>query len=357
MSKIGILGAGTWGMALARMLSNSGHEVTVWSALPEEVDALSSTRAHPNLPGMVIPEGILFTKSLETVCTGRDLLLFVVPSVFVRRTAHDAAAFMKDGQLVADAAKGIEGDTLFTMSEIMADEFGKAGLHGIRLVVLSGPTHAEEVAKDMPTTIVSASASLKDAEEVQDIFMNTCMRVYTNTDVKGVELCGALKNVFALLSGISAGLGYGDNARAGLITRGLAEMIRLGQAMGCRMETFFGLAGVGDLIVTATSTHSRNNQAGYLMGRGYTPEEAVKKVGMVVEGVNALPAAIRLRDLYGVEMPIVTALQAYFEGRITASDIVTSLMGRDRTTEMIGQSAADLMSRTLPERMEDTLQP
>ena len=226
--KIGILGAGTWGMALARMLTNSGNDVVVWSAIEKEIDELSTTRVHPNLPGMVIPDALQFTKSLEEVCTGRDILLFAVPSVFVRSTAASARQFIPDGQVIVDVAKGIEPDTLLTMTEVLADELGKeGGPRNVRLVALSGPTHAEEVAKDLPTTIVSASADAEAAALAQDVFMNTCMRVYTNADIRGVELSGALKNVIALGVGISTGLGYGDNTRAALITRGISEIARL----------------------------------------------------------------------------------------------------------------------------------
>ena len=293
--KIGVLGAGTWGMALARMLCVSGNDVQVWSALPAEVENLSATRVHPNLPGMKIPEELQFTKSIEEVCTGKDVLLFAVPSVFVRSTTAKARPYIPDGQILVDVAKGMEPDTLYTMTEVIADELNKeGGPQNAKLVALSGPTHAEEVALDMPTTIVSACPDEAAAEYVQDVFSNTCMRVYTNADIKGVELSGALKNVIALGVGISTGLGYGDNARAALITRGIAEIARLGVAMGCNIHTFAGLAGIGDLIVTATSMHSRNNRAGILIGKGKSPEQAVKEVGMVVEGINALPAAMEL---------------------------------------------------------------
>ena len=254
MERVGVLGAGTWGMALARVLANAGHAVTVWSALEKAVDEFSATRIHPNLPGMVIPDTIAFTKDIETVCKDQDYLLFAVPSVFVRGTAKKAAPYIPDGQIIIDVAKGIEADTLFTMTEIIADELKNPD---VKLVALSGPTHAEEVAKDLPTTIVSACEDLVAAEFVQDVFFNTCMRVYTNEDVLGVELSGAMKNIIALASGIAVGLGYGDNIKAALITRGIVEMTRLGTAMGCRPETFGGLAGIGDLIVTATSVHSR----------------------------------------------------------------------------------------------------
>ena len=335
MSSIGVLGAGTWGMALARMLSNSGQDVTVWSAIKKEIDDLSSTRCHPNLPDMIIPDTIVFTKSIEEVCVQKDIILFAVPSVFVRSTAEKARQYIPDGQIVVDVAKGIEADTLYTMSEVIRDEIQKDGLHPTaKIVALSGPTHAEEVACDMPTTIVSACTDLDVAEKVQDVFMNTCMRVYTNVDVHGVELCGALKNIIALAAGISKGLGYGDNAKAALITRGMAEISRLGVAMGCMEQTFNGLAGIGDLIVTATSEHSRNNRAGQLIGNGCSPSDAIKRVGMVVEGVNALPAVMQLMQRYDIDMPIVTAVNAVVNEGADPKEIVTRLMSRDKKSEL-----------------------
>ena len=331
MAKIGVLGAGTWGMALARMLQLSGNEVTVWSALEREVEEFSATRRHPNLPGMEIPEEILFTKDMEEVCRDKEILLFAVPSPFVRATARKAAKYVKDNQIIVDVAKGIEADTLFTMTQIIADELKNPA---VKLVALSGPTHAEEVAKDLPTTIVSACEDLAAAERVQQVFGNTCMRVYTNDDVLGVELCGAMKNIMALASGVALGLGYGDNTKAALITRGMAEITRLGIAMGCKPQTFAGLAGIGDLIVTATSVHSRNNRCGMLLGQGVPPQEAVKQVGMVVEGINALPAAMRLAQKYGVEMPLATAVNAVVNLGADPKDAVAKLMSRDQISEV-----------------------
>ncbi|MBQ8881704.1 MAG: NAD(P)-dependent glycerol-3-phosphate dehydrogenase [Oscillospiraceae bacterium] len=331
MSNVGVLGAGTWGMALARMLYNSGHRVCVWSALKKEVEEFSATRRHPNLPGMEIPEGITFTGEMAEVCRERDVLLFAVPSPFVRSTARQASPFIQDGQIIVDVAKGIEADTLLTMTQIIAQELNNPT---VKLVALSGPTHAEEVAKDLPTTIVSACEDREAAELVQNVFWGTCMRVYTNDDVQGVELCGAMKNVIALASGVATGLGYGDNAKAALITRGMAEISRLGMAMGCREQTFGGLAGIGDLIVTATSMHSRNNRCGMLIGQGVPVEEAIRQVGMVVEGINALPAAIALKKKYQVEMPIVEAAYAVVYEGTQPKDVVQQLMGRDKKPEL-----------------------
>ena len=329
--RIGVLGAGTWGMALTRMLCNIGHEVTVWSALPEEIDQLDRERTQKNLPGMTIPAAVRFTRDLADVCAGRDLLLFAVPSIFVRSTAERAARYIPEGQLIADVAKGLEAETLMTMSEVITD-----ALPGKRptVVALSGPTHAEEVAQDLPTTIVAACADQTAAETVQAIFMNDVMRVYTNTDIRGVELCGALKNIIALAAGISSGIGYGDNAKAALITRGLAEITRLGEKLGCEPRTFAGLAGMGDLIVTATSRHSRNNRCGCLIGQGVRPDEAIRQVGMVVEGVNALDAAMKLSEKYDVEMPIVHAVDRVVHHNADPADQVRRLMNRDPKTEL-----------------------
>jgi len=334
MTKIGVLGAGTWGMALARMLTVSGHEVTVWSALEAEIDELSCTRRQRNLPDMVIPEETLFTKSIEEVCRGKELLLFAVPSVFLRATVRKAAPYMQPSQIVVNVAKGIESDTLLTMTGIIKDELRGTPCSDIPVVALSGPTHAEEVAKDLPTTIVSACEDIAVAERVQDVFMNTCLRVYTNCDVEGVEICGAVKNIIALAAGACNGLGFGDNAKAALLTRGMAELTRLGVAMGCQEQTFSGLAGFGDLIVTATSLHSRNNRCGMLIGQGLSPEEAVKKVGMVVEGINALPAAVKLSKKYGVEMPIVSAVDKVINHGADPREVVFGLMAREKKPEI-----------------------
>lgn len=329
MKKIGVIGAGTWGIALSRMLSNAGYSVTVWSSLPEEIDKLASTRRQKNLPNMEIPDAIYFTKEIKQVCIEKDIILFAVPSVFVRSTAKIVAGYVPDGQIIVDVAKGIEPDTLMLMSEVIFSEIPQA-----KVVALSGPTHAEEVARDLPTTIVAAHEDISIAEYVQGIFTNPVMRVYTNTDVKGVELCGALKNIIALAAGISAGLGYGDNTKAALITRGLAEIERLGLKMGCLPETFSGLAGMGDLIVTATSKHSRNNRCGYLIGQGYEPGEAVKQVGMVVEGLNALPAAMKFAEKYEIEMPIITTVDAIVNHGMNPMSAVHELMGRDSISEL-----------------------
>ena len=279
---------------------------------------------------MIIPEAVQFTKKIEEVCDAKDILVFAVPSVFVRSTARQANPYIINGQIVVDVAKGIEAETLMTLTEVILDELDA----DVKIVALSGPTHAEEVAQDMPSCIVSACDDLTVAEIVQGAFMNSCMRVYTNTDVKGVELCGALKNIMALASGMSFGLGYGDNAKAALITRGLAEIARLGEKLGCQRDTFAGLAGMGDLIVTATSMHSRNNRCGYLIGQGYETQDAIKRVGMVVEGINAIPAAIAFADKYHVDMPIVRAVDAIVNHHADPKTVVAKLMERNKKTEV-----------------------
>ena len=333
--KVGILGAGTWGIALARMLCNAGKSVTVWSAIEKEIDELSATRMHPNLPGAVLPAEISYTKDISKAVSGMDIVVFAVPSPFVRATAAKAAPYISAGQVIADVAKGIEEETLFTMTEIIADEINDPA---VSLVALSGPTHAEEVVRDLPTTIVSASEDPLAAALVQRVFSTDCLRVYTNDDVRGVELCGALKNVIALASGIATGLGCGDNTKAALITRGIAEISRLGRAMGCREQTFGGLAGIGDLIVTATSMHSRNNRCGMLIGKGIPVKEAIAEVGMVVEGINALPAAISLAGKYGVEMPIVEMVDAVVSGKTDVSHAIRALMSREPKSELSGSA-------------------
>lgn len=328
MTKIAVFGAGTWGIALARLLAVNGRDVTVWSAIPAELKSLSTTRRHPNLPGMELPSAMHYTADIAEACTGRDILLFAVPSPFVRSTAKKAAKYIPDGQLIVDVAKGVEGKTLMTMSEIIEDELAKAK-RTARVVALSGPTHAEEVARDMPTLIVAASEDEAAAKAVQKAFTAPSFRVYTNTDRRGTELGGAVKNVIALAVGIALGLGYGDNAKAALITRGNAELTRLGLAMGCKPETFAGLSGMGDLIVTCTSMHSRNLHAGMLLGRGKTAEEAKAEVGQVVEGINALPAVCRLAKKYKVEMPIVQSVDTILSGKLEARNALAALMGRD----------------------------
>ncbi len=334
MAKIVILGAGTWGTALARTLALADHEVTVWSALKMEIEGLKREHTHPKLPDITIPESITFTSDIESALKDKPFVLMVVPSVFVRQTTRLASAYLSPDQIIVTAAKGIEYGTFLTMSGVIRDELEKCGFTRLpAITALSGPTHAEEVAKDILTAIVSASENAEAAEKVQALFDHTCIRAYTNHDIEGVEICGALKNIMALAAGISEGMGCGDNTKAALIVRGMAEITRLGRAMGCTDQVFYGLAGIGDLIVTAMSRHSRNNQCGQLIGQGYFPMDAVESVGMVVEGINCLPAAVALAQKYQVEMPIVAAVDSVINGRISPAMAMEGLMRRETKSE------------------------
>ena len=328
MSKIGVIGSGTWGTALAVLLTGNGHEVELWSAVPAEVEALTATRRHPNLGDTPIPEKIRVTGDLEQAMKDKELLVLSVPSVYVRETAHRMAPFLKEGQVITNVAKGIEDTTLKNLSEIIEEELPVA-----RVTVLSGPSHAEEVSRGLPTTCVAGAHRRQDAELVQNLFMSPVFRVYTSPDMLGIELGGALKTVIALAAGIADGLGCGDNTKAALITRGIAEITRLGTAMGGSPETFSGLTGIGDLIVTCASMHSRNRRAGILIGKGYTMDEAMKEVKMVVEGVYSARAARALSKKYQVSMPIVEQVnEVLFDGK-PAKDALYDLMLRDRRAE------------------------
>ncbi len=333
--KIGVLGAGTWGMALSALLKKNGHDVMVWSALGAEIDQLEKTGTHKNLPGVIFPDGICYTKNIEDACKDKELVLFVVASEYIRATATKAAPYLEDGVIIVNAAKGIEKHTLKTMTEVIADELWNQNDElTYKLVALSGPTHAEEVAAGLPTSIVSACDDEETSLSVANVFLNSCMRVYTNNDVTGVEICGALKNIMAIGAGIARGMGYGDNAKAMLMTRGISEMTRMGLAMGCRRRTFMGLAGIGDLIVTCTSVHSRNNRCGELIGRGMKYEDAVKEIGMVVEGYHALEAAVALSKKYEVEMPITQAVYDIIKNGVSPADAMRTLMSRDIKSEL-----------------------
>ncbi len=333
--KIGILGAGTWGVGLAYLLYNNGHGITVWSALPEEIDNLEKTGRHKSLPDTVLPKGINYTKDIEKAIKGMDIVIFVVPSVFMRKTAEIAAEYLDEGTIIATASKGIEQNSFLTMSGIIDDVLAKARPNlKYDIVALSGPTHAEEVVKGLPTSIVSACENEEVAFKVAQIFSSTCMRAYANTDILGVELCGALKNIIAIAAGINHGMGFGDNSAAMLITRGIAEMRRIGVAIGCNKDTFMGLAGIGDLIVTATSRHSRNNRCGELVGRGMKYEDAVSEIGMVVEGYHALEAAMAMSQKYGVEMPIVEAVYDILKKGVSPKEAMVRLMTRNIKNEI-----------------------
>jgi glycerol-3-phosphate dehydrogenase (NAD(P)+) len=328
MAKIGVVGSGSWGIALAALLYNNGHEVTVWSALPEEISEMKSTHRHHTLPDLVLPEDMVFTEDLEETMTGRDLLITAVPSVYVRSTARKMNPFCRYGQVVVNVAKGIEESSLMTLSEILEEELPMADV-----AVLSGPSHAEEVSKNLPTTCVAGARTRKTAEYIQGIFMSEVFRVYTSPDIQGIELGASLKNVIALAAGIADGLGYGDNTKAALITRGIAEISRLGTEMGGKFQTFCGLSGIGDLIVTCASMHSRNRRAGILIGQGRTMEEATKEVKMVVEGIYSAKAALALSEKHDVSMPIVEQVNAVLFDNKPASEAVKELMLRDKTIE------------------------
>lgn len=329
MAKVSILGGGSWGIALAVLLHKNGHEITVWSALESEITMLSETHEHKMLPGVKLADDMIFTTDHKEAVEGKDLLVMAVASAYTRKTAHAFKDLVADGQIIVNVAKGIEENTLMTLSEIIEEEIPQADV-----AVLSGPSHAEEVGRGIPTTIVVGAKTKHTAEYIQSLFMNEVFRVYTSPDILGIELGGALKNVVALAAGMADGLGYGDNTKAALITRGMTEIGRLGTAMGGKMETFCGLTGIGDLIVTCASMHSRNRRAGILIGQGKTYEEAMQEVQMVVEGVYSAKAAMGLAKKYNVQLPIIEQVNAIlFDGK-NADDAVKDLMLRDRKIEI-----------------------
>lgn len=330
MAKVGIIGAGSWGTAISVLLSNNGHDVTVWSIVEEEIFMLREKHEHlDKLPGVKLPENIVYTTSLEEAIKGMDLLVLAVPSPYVRSTAGMMREYVEQDQIILNVAKGIEEKSMMTLSQVIEDEVPQAVV-----TVLSGPSHAEEVGRGIPTTIVVGAKSRKVAEYIQNVFMSDVFRVYTSPDVQGIELGAALKNVVALAAGMADGLGYGDNTKAALITRGIAEIGRLGIAMGSKYETFAGLSGIGDLIVTCASKHSRNRKAGMLIGQGYTMDEAMKEVKMVVEGVYSAKAAMALAQKYNVSMPIIEQVNLILFEDKPASQAVNDLMFRDKRPEI-----------------------
>lgn len=330
MAKAGILGAGSWGTALALLLYKNGHDVTVWSIDPKEVEMLLTEREHKSkLPGVKLPEEMCITNNLEEGMKDKDFLVLAVPSVFTRATARSMKPYIKPGQIVVDVAKGIEESTLETLSEQIKEELPEADV-----AVLSGPSHAEEVGRGLPTTCVVGAKTEKTAEYLQNAFKNDVFRVYISPDILGIELGGSLKNVIALAAGMADGLGYGDNTKAALITRGIAEITRLGVKMGGKAETFAGLTGIGDLIVTCASVHSRNRKAGYLMGQGKTMQEAMDEVQMVVEGVYSAKAAMGLAKKYDVSMPIIEQVNEILFENKNAAEAVHELMVREGRTEV-----------------------
>ena len=330
MAEIGMIGAGSWGTALTWLLTNNGHHVTVWSALDAEIEMLKKDREQKSkLPGVILSEDTRFTTDLKAAVEGKDLLVLAVPSPFTRSTAARLKDVVEDGQIIVNVAKGIEENTLMTLSQIIEEEVPQA-----EVAVLSGPSHAEEVGKGLPTVIVAGAKHKETAEYIQNIFMNEVFRVYASPDVLGIEIGAALKNVVALAAGIADGLGYGDNTKAALITRGITEIARLGIKMGGHFETFCGLSGIGDLIVTCASMHSRNRRAGILIGKGYTMEEAMDEVKMVVEGVYSAKAAMTLAEKYEVQLPIIEQVnEVLFHGK-AAAQAVNDLMLRDKKIEI-----------------------
>lgn len=329
MADISVIGAGSWGTALAVLLHRNGHHVTVWSIVEAEIEMLKTEREHKDkLPGVKLPEDMEFTTDLQAAVEGKDVLVLAVPSPYTRSTSHNMRPYVKDGQLIVNVAKGIEEKTLLTLSQIIEEELPQA-----EVAVLSGPSHAEEVGRGIPTTIVVGAKKKVTAEYLQNVFMNEVFRVYISPDVLGIELGAALKNVVALAAGIADGLGYGDNTKAALITRGITEIARLGVAMGGRFETFCGLTGIGDLIVTCASMHSRNRRAGILIGKGYTMQQAMDEVKMVVEGVYSAKAAMGLAKKYNVQIPIIEQVNSVlFDGQL-ADEAVKNLMLRDKKIE------------------------
>lgn len=329
MAKVSVIGAGSWGTALAIVLQENGHEVTVWSILEDEITMLLEKREHVDkLPGVKLSEKMMFTTDLEAAVRDKDLVVLAVPSTFIRNTAKMMQPYVGAGQLIVNVSKGIEEQTLMTLPQIIEQEIPQA-----KVAVLSGPSHAEEVGRGLPTTVVAGAREKETADFIQEIFMNQTFRVYTSPDMIGIELGAALKNVIALAAGMADGLGYGDNTKAALITRGIKEISRLALAMGASADTLSGLSGIGDLIVTCASKHSRNRRAGMLMGQGYTMKEAMDEVKMVVEGVYSAKAAMALSKKYGVSMPIIEQVNAVLFEDYPVKDAVINLMMRDKKTE------------------------
>lgn len=331
--RLAVLGAGSWGTALAVLLAEKGYEVALWARdyrKAEELRWRRENRAY--LPGVIIPYEVFITSDLAEAVQGAEVVVMCVPSHAVREVARLLKPCWSPGALLVNTAKGLEVETLLRLSQVIAEELGEEALS--RFAVLSGPSHAEEVSRRFPTAVVASSTQPAVAETVQEVFSTSFLRVYVNPDITGVELGGALKNVIALASGMADGLGFGDNTRAALITRGLAEITRLGVRMGANPLTFAGLTGLGDLVVTCTSPHSRNRQAGLLLGRGHTLEQALSQVGMVVEGVRTARAACRLAERYGVEMPITREVYRVLFENQSPKEGVARLMARSKTREV-----------------------
>lgn len=332
-SKIGIIGAGSWGIALAFLLSSNGHDVTVWSRSEASVEKLRNYHGNEDkLPGVKLDDSVKFTCDIKKAIDDKDIVVIVVPSAHMRETVKLISPYIKDDpkgrRIIVNCTKGIEESTLMLMTDVILDE-----IPGARVCVLSGPSHAEEVGRRLPTSIVVGAYDKETAVTIQNVFMNENFRVYISPDVLGIEIGAALKNVIALAAGMADGYGLGDNAKAALVTRGIAEIGRLGMAMGGKFETFSGLSGIGDLVVTCASMHSRNRRAGILMGQGKSMEEAMAEVKMVVEGVYSARAALMLAEKYGVHMPIVNGVnEILFEGK-SVGEGIKELMIREKRRE------------------------
>jgi glycerol-3-phosphate dehydrogenase (NAD(P)+) len=331
MARIGIVGAGSFGTSLAVHLTNRGHDVSLVVRDPEKLAAMQETRSNERyLPGVKFSDRLKLYPDNESGLEGSDIIIFAAPAQSFRNAFEHAIPFIDDDTVVVNVAKGIEEGTLMRMSQV-----AKILKPDVKYAALSGPSHAEELGRGMPTTMVSCSDDEETAKYVQDVFSSEALRVYTNDDMVGVEIGGALKNVIALGAGISDGIGYGDNAKAALMTRGIAEMKRLGVKLGAKEATFLGLTGIGDLIVTCTSMHSRNRRCGIMIGEGIKPSEAVKRVGMVVEGMTTVVAAKQLAEQNGVEMPITESIyKCCIEEAVTPKEAVIALMTRDKKNEM-----------------------
>ena len=330
MANVTVIGAGSWGIALATVLNKNGHDVTIWSIVKQEIDMLKEKHEHVDkLPGVILDSKIKFTDNIEEASADKDVYVMAVPSPYTRSTSHLFAPYIEKNKIIVNVAKGIEEDTLDTLTDIISEEIPQA-----ITAVLSGPSHAEEVSRGIPTTCVVGAKDKDTAGYIQNLFMNEVFRIYTSPDVLGIELGGALKNVVALAAGIADGLGYGDNTKAALITRGIHEIANLGIAMGGKVESFSGLTGIGDLIVTCASMHSRNRRAGILIGQGKTMQEAMDEVKMVVEGVYSAKAAIKLAEKYNVEVPIIEQVNKILFEDKKASEALKDLMCREKKSEI-----------------------
>lgn len=332
MAKISVIGSGGWGIALTILLHKNGHDLTIWSFDKKEAEELKKTRQNKTkLPNILLPEDVKVTDDLREAVDDKDILILAVPSKAIRSVSKSLKNIIKDNQIIVNVAKGLEEDTLETMTDIIEEELkGKKP----QVAVLSGPSHAEEVGKGIPTTCVVSAHNKELTLYLQNIFMNPSFRVYTSPDMLGVEIGGALKNVIALAAGIADGLNYGDNTKAALITRGIKEIASLGVAMGGEQSTFYGLTGLGDLIVTCASMHSRNRKAGILLGQGKTLDEAIKEVNMVVEGVYSAKSALMAAKKYNVEIPIIEQVNAVLFENKNAAEAVNELMIRDKKLEI-----------------------